>query len=251
MSSNYLPIGDYAIVGNCRAAALIGRDGSLDWLCLPRFDAPALFGALLDRRRGGCFVIRPAAAFTATRRYVADTAVLETTFTTERGRLRLLDLMPVASEEDRRRELAPEHEVLRVVEGVDGEVAVEVLCDPRPRYGEVVPRLADRGRFGLCFELGGEALVLRSEIPVEAQAHAPGVRGRATVRAGERRVLSLVYTRGEPAVFPVFGEAVDRRLARTVRWWQDWAGRCRYEGPYRAHVVRGARSSGASWRRWC
>ncbi|MBI1733546.1 MAG: glycoside hydrolase family 15 protein [Candidatus Rokubacteria bacterium] len=239
-TSIYPPIGDYAIVGNCRAAALIDRGGSLDWLCLPRFDGPAVFAALLDRRRGGCFVIRPAAPFTTTRRYVEDTTVLETTFTTTRGRVRLIDLMPVASEEDKRRELAPEHEVLRIVEGEAGEVEIEVLCDPRPRYGEIVPTCTDRGRLGYCFEDTGAAVVVRSDIPLERQAGAPGVRGRATVRAGERRALSLVYARSEPAVLPVFGEAVDRRLHRTVRWWQDWVSRCCYDGPYRAHVVRSA-----------
>ena len=239
-TSEYPPIGDHAIVGNCRTAALIARDGSLDWLCLPRFDAPALFAALLDRRRGGRFVVRPVEPFTATRRYVDDTVVLETVFTTSRGRIRLTDLLPVASEEERRRELAPEHEVLRVVEGEAGEGEVEVLCDPRPRYGTVMPSLVDRGRLGWAFDEGGEAVVLRGEIPLTRDASGSGVRGRTTVRAGERRVFSLVYARGEPAVLPAFGEAVDRRLHRTVRWWKAWASRCRYEGPYRRQVVRSA-----------
>lgn len=172
--SAYPAVGDYAVIGDCRSAALISREGSLDWLCLPRFDAPSVFGALLDRQRGGSFTVRPAGPFTSAHRYVDDTNVLETTFTTERGRIRMLDLMPVASEDDKRHALAPEHEVLRVVEGVEGEVEVEVVCDPRPRYGTVVPRLSDRGSMGYCYEHGAEALVLRSEIPLAVSGSQPG-----------------------------------------------------------------------------
>lgn len=233
-------IGDYAVIGDCRSAALISREGSLDWLCLPRFDAPSVFGALLDRHRGGSFTVRPAGPFTSARRYVDDTNVLETTFTTERGRIRMLDLMPVASEDDKRHALAPEHEVLRVIEGVEGEVEVEVVCDPRPWYGTVVPRLSDRGSMGYCYEYGAEALVLRSEIPLAVSGRQPGARGHARVRPGERRYLSLAFTHGEVAVLPLFGKIAEGKIAQTIRWWQAWASRCRYAGPYRAAVIRSA-----------
>jgi GH15 family glucan-1,4-alpha-glucosidase len=236
----YPPIGDYAIIGDCRSAALIARDGALDWLCMPRFDAPALFAALLDRERGGAFVVRPVGPARATRRYVDDTNVLETTFTTDRGRLRVLDLMPVASEEDKRRRLRPDHEVLRVIDAVDGDVEVEVVCDPRPQYGATTPRLIDRGRLGCWYERGAEVAVLRSEIPLTVSGDRPGARGRARLRAGERRYVALAYAHGEPVVLPVFGDAAEARVAETLRWWRGWAARCRYEGPYRAAVVRSA-----------
>ncbi len=234
-------IGDYAIIGDCRSAALVSREGALDWLCLPRFDSPSVFAALLDRHRGGSFVVRPAVPSRSTRRYVPDTNVLETTFSTDRGVVRLLDLMPVAPEEDRRRTLAPEHEVLRVVEGLAGEVEVEVACDPRLSYGRVAPEVADRGRLGWWYEEdGGAALVLRSEIALAREAGRPGVRGRARLRAGDRRVLALAYDRGQPAVLPLLGEPAARKVDRTVRWWQAWAARCCYAGPYRGPVVRSA-----------
>lgn len=118
------PIADYAVIGDCRSAALVSRSGSVDWLCLPRFDSPSLFGALLDHRRGGRFVIRPRRRFETSRRYLPDTNVLETTFTTNRGWLRVVDLVPVASEADKRRELRPDHEILRLVECADGDVEV-------------------------------------------------------------------------------------------------------------------------------
>src|SRR5690349_15110424 len=138
-------IGDYAIIGDCRSAALISREGSIDWLCWPRFDSPSLFGAILDADKGGCFAVRPVDPFTAERRYVGDTNVLETTFRTATGVVRLLDLMPVASEEEKRRELWPQHQILRRIECVEGEVTIEIVCDPRPNYARTVPRLTDRG----------------------------------------------------------------------------------------------------------
>ena len=132
-------ISDYAIVGDCRSAALISKDGSSDWLCLPRFDSPSIFGALLDIERGGRFAIRPRQAFTSTRRYVGQSNVLETTFTTETGRLRLTDLMPVASEGQKANELFPDHELLRKLECDEGSVDVEIVFEPRPyladKYG--------------------------------------------------------------------------------------------------------------------
>jgi GH15 family glucan-1,4-alpha-glucosidase len=233
-------IGDYAIIGDCRAAALISRSGSLDWLCLPRFDAPSIFAALLDRRRGGCLAVRPTAPFTTVRRYRDDTNVLETTFTTDQGRVRLLDLMPVASEADKQHELWPEHEVLRAIECLEGEVEVEVVCDPRPHYGEVVPRLTDRGPLGYCYVHGGEALMVRSDIPLRLSANQPGLCSRTRLRQGQRCYVSLIYVHGEPAVLPVSGGEAERKIAQTLRWWRAWASCCRYTGPYRAAVVRSA-----------
>jgi GH15 family glucan-1,4-alpha-glucosidase len=238
--SSFPAIGDYAIIGDCRTAALVSREGSLDWLCLPRFDGPAVFAALLDRRRGGAFLVRPTASFRSTRRYLDDTNVLETTFTTDRGAVRLVDLMPVAAEADKRRALGPGHEVLRMLEGLAGEVEVEVVCDPRFDYGAATPRLVDRKALGIWWTRGTEALALRSDVPLTSEATQPGVRGRATLGAGVRRFVALTYAHGEPAVLPLFGEAAERRIATTVAWWRAWASRCRYEGPYRGPVVRSA-----------
>src|SRR5438105_2062812 len=131
----YPPIGDYAIIGDCRSAALVARDGSLDWLCWPRFDSPALFAALLDAEAGGRFSIRPTDPLHAERRYRSGTNILETVFRGASGALALRDCMPVAFEEEKRAGLTPDHEVLREVEGLEGEVAIEVVYDPRPAFG--------------------------------------------------------------------------------------------------------------------
>lgn len=232
----YRPVGDYGLVGDCRSAALVSSAGSIDWLCWPRFDSPSIFAALLDARLGGRFSIAPVEAFTSTRRYVDDTAVLETTFETATGVAWLTDLMPVASEAQKAGELSPDHELLRRIECLSGTVAIEVLFDPRPDYGRVVPRLVDRQAFGLVCEHRAQVMALRSEIPL-ATGEEPGARGRARLQAGEARMLSLTYDRWLPVVLLRMGDAAEDRIARSLSWWRGWMRGCRYEGPH-AEIVR-------------
>jgi GH15 family glucan-1,4-alpha-glucosidase len=232
-------IGDYALIGDCRSAALVSRDGSMDWLCWPRFDSPSYFGKLLDAQKGGCFAVRPVEPYTAERRYVRHTNVLETTFTTGTGSLRLTDFMPVATEEEKSRELYPDHQILRIVECLSGRVDVEVLYDPRPDYGLATPRLADRGPLGFFFERGGDLTVVRSEIPLRA-ADTAGLSGIASLAAGDRRRLSLAFAHRLPGILPPLGELAEERLHRSVRWWESWSSTCAYDGPYYDDVVRSA-----------
>src|ERR687892_263763 len=239
-SLSYPPIDDYALVGDCRSAGLISGDGSLDWLCLPRFDSPSVFAAVLDAKNGGRFLVRPVGEVRTERRYVANTNVLETVFRTPTGACVLRDLMSVSSEEDKRAHLTPEHEVLRELEGLEGEVEVEIHYDPRPDYGRVLPLLEQRGALGLRCEVDGASLTLRSELPLELTDGDRSARGTARIRSGERKYLSLTYSMEAPAVVPLLGEAARGRIERTVRWWQEWANRCAYEGPSRDAVVRSA-----------
>ncbi len=237
------PIGDYALLGDCRTAALVSRGGSVDWLCLPRFDGAAVFAALLDAERGGRFAVRPAAPCAARRRYLPGTNVLETTFTTAGGALRLTDAMTVASEEEKRRELQAEHELLRCLECLAGEIEVEVVFDPRPDYGRRVP-VPRRGSPGDHREhyvaFGPHVLVLQSDLALAPDGARPGLHGRARLRAGDRRLVSLATEYGDPAVLPPLGAAALARLDRTRRWWERWAGRCRYTGPQAEAVLRSA-----------
>src|SRR5918992_2736942 len=154
-NESYPPIGHYALIGDCRSAGLVSREGSLDWLCFPRFDSPSIFAAVLDAENGGRFLVRPIGEFRTERRYLANTNVLETVFHTPTGACALRDLMAVTSEEDKRAYLTPEHEVLRQVEGLEGEVEVEILYDPRPNYGRLRPLLEERGALGLRCEVDG------------------------------------------------------------------------------------------------
>src|ERR671920_560733 len=239
-SASYPPIDDYALIGDCRSAGLVSRDGSLDWLCLPRFDSPSIFAAVLDAENGGRFLMRPIGEFRTERRYLANTNVLETVFRTPTGACVLRDLMSVSSEEDKRAYLTPEHEVLRQLEGLEGEVEIEILYDPRPDYGRVRPLLEQRGPLGLRCEVDGASLTLHSEVPLELTDGDRSARGTARIRSGERKYLSLTYSMEAPAVVPLLGEAARGRIERTVRWWQEWANRCAYEGPSRDAVVRSA-----------
>ena len=239
-NASYPPISDYALIGDCRSAGLVSRDGSLDWLCLPRFDSPSVFAALLDARKGGRFCIRPVGEYSSERRYLANTNVLETVFRTPTGACVLRDLMSVSSEEDKRAHLTPEHEVLRELEGLEGEVEIEILYEPRPDYGRVRPLLEQWGPLGLRCEIDGTSLTLRSELPLELTDGDRSARGFVRIRSGEQKYLSFTYSMEAPAVIPLLGEAARGRIERTVSWWQEWANRCTYEGPYRDAVVRSA-----------
>jgi GH15 family glucan-1,4-alpha-glucosidase len=235
-----VPIDDYALIGDCRSAALISRDGSLDWLCWPRYDSPSFFGALLDAEHGGRFRLRPRGAFRAERRYLPDTNVLETTFYTAGGAVVLRDLMPVASEAEKRAALSADHQMLREVEGLAGEVELEITYAPRPDYGRQRPTLEPRGAFGLWCEFRGAALGLRSELPLELGGDGSSAHGIARIRAGERRYMALAYSREAPTAVPLLGEQARRQVESSARWWQDWARCCTYQGPYREAVVRSA-----------
>lgn len=127
-------IGDYALIGDGRSAALVSRDGSIDWLCWPRFDSPAVFAALLDPERGGQWQICPATPFRTSRSYLPDSNVLSTRFETATGEVQLLDFMAVAEEEEKKQSLVAEHELVRILECTRGEVQLQLSYEPRPDF---------------------------------------------------------------------------------------------------------------------
>jgi GH15 family glucan-1,4-alpha-glucosidase len=235
----YSPISDYAIIGNCRTAALIDRSGSLDWLCLPRFDSPSMFGALLDARKGGRFRVGPVESLRGERRYLAESNVLETEFRSETGVLKLTDFMPVDGEAAKAETLWPEHEIVRVVECVAGCVDVEVFCQPQPDYGRRSCGLKREGALGFIYSHGRAVLAFRSELPVEPRSDG-SLYGRERLSAGQRRSISFTFDEGEPAVLSPLGDRPQAQLQSAIAWWRAWAARCRYTGPYRAEVVRSA-----------
>jgi GH15 family glucan-1,4-alpha-glucosidase len=230
-------IQDYAVIGNGRSAALVSRGGSLDWLCWPRFESPSLFAAILDPAIGGHWKISPTVPARSTRRYVDASNVLVTEFETPDGLLRLTDLMPVFSEEEKKHVLVPEHEVLRIVECIRGEGEIEVRFEPRPNYARREPRLRSARGLGIRVEDGPHLYTLRSDVSLEIQHHATVV-GRARLSAGERRHFSLTYDAHGPAVLPPLGTHSEEAIRRTTAWWRQWASRCTYDGPYREQVIR-------------
>ena len=233
----YPPIADYAIIGCTRSAALISRHGSIDWLAWPRFDAPSIFARLLDWQRGGFFSIAPSVACRAARRYAGDTNVLETTFETGGGTAKLIDLMPVMTEEEKRTRLTPFRQILRRIEGIAGEVPIEVTYAPRPDYARVTPRLELRRDAVFC-EWGARVLNLRSDV---AFALGDGTATACfTLRAGESRTFALGYDDHSSAVFPHLGAEATAEIERSIAFWKRWSSQLKYDGPYRDFVMRSA-----------
>jgi len=228
----FVPIGDYAAIGCTRSVALISRGGSIDWLCWPRFESPSIFGRLLDVEKGGFFSIRPAIDHDARRTYLDGTNVIETTFTTASGTARLLDLMPVITEEEKKARLSPFRQLLRRIEIVDGEMPIEIVYAPRPDYARVTPRLEQRGDSIHC-AWGPRVMNLRSDATFDID------RGTATanvvLRAGESRTFALGFDDHTPAVLPRIGE---EDIEATIDFWRKWSSQLTYDGPHRALVLR-------------
>ncbi len=229
------PIADHGLLADCTSAALLTRDGSIDWLCLPRYDSPAVFARLLDPDAGH-WSIRPVGAFEVERRYLPGTLTVETTFITQTGTVRLLDTMAAAPGQ-RGHDLgyAAPHEVLRGLEGVEGEVELTVELAPRPEYGLVRPLV--RLREGGAETFGAQPLTVSSPVPLavaDATLHAT-----FTVRRAERTGFALRWSSGEgphrpPATPP--GDVGDR-IEDTVEAWRSWeAEHDIYDGDRRALV---------------
>jgi GH15 family glucan-1,4-alpha-glucosidase len=235
-----LPISDYAIIGDCRSAALISRQGSIDWLCVPRFDSPSVFGALLDPVSGGTFRVAAAGAASVARRYIGETNVLETTFTTATGVLRLTDAMPVADEATKARTLWPDHEILRCLECVSGEVDVDVVFAPRPDYARSPGLLRPGPSRTLLCEHGPLVMALRSDVPLMLSADRCTASGRSTMSAGTRAVIGLAFADGLPLVLPAAGEHAWSLVAQSIAWWENWAAQLTYDWRYRDAVLRSA-----------
>jgi GH15 family glucan-1,4-alpha-glucosidase len=219
-------IEDYAIIGDMQSAALVGRDGSVDWLCLPRFDSPACFAGLLGDDRNGHWRIAPAAGTgQATRRYQGETLILETQWQTATGTARVIDFMP-------RRE----HEwpvLVRIVEGVSGTVELDCVLRLRFGYGQVVPWA--RREDGYVNATAGPDSVW-VDTPVKLAGRDMAHRATFTVTAGERIPFTLTWIeshRSQPARCDP-----EKVLAETTRYWADWVSRCTYQGPYRDAVIR-------------
>jgi GH15 family glucan-1,4-alpha-glucosidase len=218
-------IEDYALIGDTHSAALIGRDGSIDWLCLPRFDSGACFAALLGDPTHGRWLLRPAGEVrSSSRQYRQDTLVLETEFSTPNGVVRVIDCMPPRQDEP---------DVVRVVEGVSGEVSMEMELVIRFDYGRTVPwvRQVDDHLGAIA---GPDALALWSAVPTYGKDLT--TRAEFTVRQGQRVPFVLMWHPSHlPAPEPIdaMGAADD-----TTTWWRDWVSKSGYNGRWRDQVVR-------------
>jgi GH15 family glucan-1,4-alpha-glucosidase len=222
-----MKIEDYGFVGDTHTGALIGMNGSIDWLGFPRFDGAACFAALLGDPGNGHWQISPANPVrNATQCYRGNTLILETCFETDQGKLKLTDFMPPRSG-------APA--LVRVVEAIGGAVDVALHLTIRFNYGLAIPWV-QRIEGGLTAVAGPDGLVLRSAIPLQGKKEDLSSTASFRVEPGARQTFALSWYPSHENPPPPFD--VDDALAGTERFWEDWAGKCNYEGEARELVMR-------------
>ena len=223
-------IEDYALIGDCSSAALVGRDGSVDWLCWPRFDSPACFAALLGSARNGRWHIAPSdKGATTTRRYRDDTLILETIFETGGGRVTLIDFMAMDGE-------APS--LIRIVRGERGRVAMTMSLTLRFDYGAAVPWVTQLEGGGLDAIAGPNRVVLRTPVDLEGVTRDGEPLSVAEFEVGEGEMVPFVLSYGASHLPPPASIEPQGALDRTDIFWREWSGRCTFEGEHRATLLR-------------
>jgi GH15 family glucan-1,4-alpha-glucosidase len=221
------PLEHYGIIGDATTIALVSRSGSIDWLCLPRIDSDACFAQLLGTNQHGYWSLRPAAkVISIDQHYQPDTVILETDVTCEGGRVRVIDFMPPGSE----------HDIIRIVVGLEGEVLMHCDLSARFAYGKLLPWIQRDGRRATLTS-GPDALAFDSPVDLEPDEGGGRLEATFTVRAGQRLAFSLEYF---PSHKPSAKRPLDaeNQLLRTQQFWHQWAGRCQYQGRYRDAVLR-------------
>jgi len=235
-----MPIAEYAFLSDCHSAALVSRNGSVDWLCFPRFDSPSVFGRILDAG-GGHWFIRPVGSAGITRSYQPETLVLETTYRAAEGAARVVDTLAVGRNE-RGHELGGDapSAMLRIVEGLDGDIEFALEYAPRPEYGLVQPLLQPVAG---CLRTTGGADRLALSGPTALEVEGATARGRFTVRAGDRLAFALQHrTSSDGAPQHWSQDEIIERAADTAEAWRTWSAlHQNYQGPWRDLVHQSGR----------
>ncbi len=232
---SYLPIEDYNLIGDMHTAALVGKNGSIDWFCYPHFDSPSVFAAILDHKKGGHFRISPRHNTVASKQfYWPDTNVLLTRFLSKDGVAEILDYMPVG----RAARKYGRHKLIRRLTMVWGSMPFRVECFPSFNYARDKHETEMRGN-GVCFHSDSLSLGLVSHVPLEP--HERGVAADFTLKEGERVLFTLGgIERGEEPGELLPWEEAEERFSMTVDYWQEWISRCTYKGRWREMVHRSA-----------
>ncbi|MGH2770549.1 MAG: glycoside hydrolase family 15 protein [Actinomycetota bacterium] len=245
MSRSELPypsISDYALLSDCHSAALVSKDGGVDWCCFHRFDARPVFARVLDWNKGGHFRIAPKDSYSVSRRYLPATFILETRFVTRRGVLVVVDCLPVrgASDPTTAEGVHPYHQLLRLIRCEAGAVELVIEFCPRFEYGLTVPQIEMAGEdVGIVYG-GPDALIFQSELPL-APPKGGSCRAEALLTAGNEVFAALTYAVPHELRIRRLGAAeVAARVETTGRFWSRWSSRCTYRGPYREQVLRSA-----------
>jgi GH15 family glucan-1,4-alpha-glucosidase len=211
----------------------VARDGSVDWLCLPDLDSPTVFASLLDAQRGGRFALAPEEPFEAERRYLADTNVLETTFSTAGGTVRVTDAMTLPNGR-----LAPFRELARRVDVLSGRVSMRWRVEPRFGYGAARTRFGSRAGVPVA-TAGNDAIAVLTWEAGDPALEERAIEGRFEATEGTSSLLVLGAAHGEPLVLPGRGD-VEGRIDAAAAFWREWSGRRSYDGPWKEAVVRSA-----------
>jgi len=231
--NGFAPIGSYAAIGDGRTVALVAADGSVDFMSLPSLHAPTTFAALLDPERGGRFTLAPTGEFDVARRYVGRTNVLETTYRTGDGVVRVTEALTLQDGG-----LLPWVELARRIEGVEGSVRLEWRLEPRFDWGGELPRIVRRGDH-LVAEGAGLQLAVHSRGAGVVEPEEDALAGSFELAAGEQALLALVAAHEQPLHAPS-RDHVEARLDATCRVWERWLGFWAYDGPWEEEVARSA-----------
>jgi GH15 family glucan-1,4-alpha-glucosidase len=235
----YPPISDYAYIGDCHSSALISRSCSIDWCCMPRVDSPSCFGRLLDWERGGYSKIIPKERCEISRRYVEDTLVLETIFQSPGREVRVRDCFTMREGGEHH----PHRQVLRMIEGVKGEMELMVEVMPRFDYGAVKPWVRSYRKDHFIALGGSHGLLICGDLPLHMN-YRHDLAGSCIIAEGQRLHLSFLYRRPEDldegAVDVPDIPELDRRMEETLAWWKTWSSRSQVKGPYANEVRRSA-----------
>lgn len=233
---NDVPIERYGLIGDCGTAALVSDEGSIDWLCLPGFDADPVFGRLLDPGGGHC-TVRPAGPRETSRRYLPGTPALETTFRTQTGVATLTDLFASVPASRKSAELWPFRWLIRRVEGIEGHAVMDVEVAPRDPFGGGRWDLRSHGR-ELVASRGGRAIFATSS--TEFAVERDSALARIEVRPGDVAHLTLAYAERDIGILPPDGETAERAFRDTVAHWEKWSSEIPSAPEYRAAVERSA-----------
>jgi GH15 family glucan-1,4-alpha-glucosidase len=227
----YKGIGEYGLIGNSYTAALVSNDGSIDWCCLPRFDSPSTFAAILDDEKGGKFHIKPRTSFESQQSYLPDTNILQTTFRTDTGTVTVIDFMPCYRTS--RHKLTKFDEIHRLVDCTVGQVPLEVVFEPRLDYARD-NALIETYKNGVTARGRLDKLALSSTIPFTSDGGK--AIGSFTLKQGESAQFILRYDSDQPKSPGIYGSR--RKLERTTAYWKEKAEGCVFSGPLREMMVR-------------
>jgi len=236
---SYLPIADHGVIGDMRSVALVGKNGSIDWCCLPRFDSPSIFAAILDDRKGGFWSLAPTVECAVRQMYLPDTNVLMTRFFADAGMAEIIDFMPIGREAGGETQ-QESRQVVRIAKSIRGSIPFRMECRPAFDFARQAHEVHfDRERRAVIFASAHQQFVLKGDRPLDSREG--GVAAEFTLEGGEEATFTLRHRDGTAGLDLASGD-VDgcALLHETVRFWRDWSHRSRYHGRWREMVNRSA-----------